>query len=453
MFPKIKKIVKKPKILLLTDDMLHSTGVGTMAREIVFGTCDTFDWVQLAAAVNHPDAGKVLDISEYVSKETNKTDISVIQYKQDGYFNVDRFYQVLELERPSCIFLFTDPHRYVEFFKHEHTIRSIYKIPIIYYSVWDNFPVPYWNSPYYNSCDLLLAINYQTQHFHRLIAPDVPSYYVPHGINPSVFYDVSNDVDFIKFKEQFEHDHGKKFIVFWNNRNIKRKQPGDIIIAFKKFSDAVGKDNVCLFMKTHILDPNGTDLLSVKESIANDCDILFNQEHISQKILNYFYNLADVTISLSSAEGFGLSTAESLMAGTPIIAPVTGGLRDQMGMVNDFDNISNRQLSEHGDWCIPLKPAAKLLQGSMATPYIFDDVTDHTQMTDALISLYNRWKSGENLKSNGGREFMLTNGLNSDKMCSTITQHIKDLLTTWKPKPSYSIGKIVKKTTKEQYGI
>ena len=42
------------------------------------------------------------------------------------------------------------------------------------------------------------------------------------------------------------------------------------------------------------------------------------------------YNLSDVTINISDAEGFGLSTFESLMCETPIIVTMTGGLQEQV---------------------------------------------------------------------------------------------------------------------------
>ena len=51
------------------------------------------------------------------------------------------------------------------------------------------------------------------------------------------------------------------------------------------------------------------------------------------------YNMADVTINIASNEGFGLGTAESLMAGVPIIVNVTGGLQDQCGFKNKDGSI------------------------------------------------------------------------------------------------------------------
>ena len=42
------------------------------------------------------------------------------------------------------------------------------------------------------------------------------------------------------------------------------------------------------------------------------------------------YNMADCTINISDAEGFGLATLESLACETPIIVNMTGGLQEQV---------------------------------------------------------------------------------------------------------------------------
>ena len=54
----------KKKILLLSDDLRMSSGVGTMSKEIVFGTVQKYDWVQIGGAIKHPDEGKFADISD-----------------------------------------------------------------------------------------------------------------------------------------------------------------------------------------------------------------------------------------------------------------------------------------------------------------------------------------------------------------------------------------------------
>ena len=42
----------KKKILLLSDDLRMSSGVGTMSKEFVLGTVHHFDWVQVGGAKN-----------------------------------------------------------------------------------------------------------------------------------------------------------------------------------------------------------------------------------------------------------------------------------------------------------------------------------------------------------------------------------------------------------------
>ena len=56
--------------MILSDDLRMSSGVGTMSKEIVMGTLDKFDWVQIGGAIKHPDEGKVFDLNDSVRKET-----------------------------------------------------------------------------------------------------------------------------------------------------------------------------------------------------------------------------------------------------------------------------------------------------------------------------------------------------------------------------------------------
>jgi glycogen synthase len=63
---------------------------------------------------------------------------------------------------------------------------------------------------------------------------------------------------------------------------------------------------------------------------------------INASQLNYFYNLADAQILLTSNEGWGLSLTEAMLAGTPIIANVTGGMQDQMRFEDENGNWINQ---------------------------------------------------------------------------------------------------------------
>ena len=105
--PKLKKVseVKKKKILLLSDDLRMSSGVGTMSREIVVGTIKEYDWVQVAGAIKHPDAGKEVDMCDSIRKETGVEDAYLKLYPVDGYGSQDLLRQLLETEKQIFFFL------------------------------------------------------------------------------------------------------------------------------------------------------------------------------------------------------------------------------------------------------------------------------------------------------------------------------------------------------------
>ena len=58
----------KKKILLMSDDLRMHSGVATVSKDIVFETLKEYDWVQLAGAIKHPEAGKVIDMSQGLSE-------------------------------------------------------------------------------------------------------------------------------------------------------------------------------------------------------------------------------------------------------------------------------------------------------------------------------------------------------------------------------------------------
>ena len=99
--PKLKKVKDidlkkrdKKKILLLSDDLRMSSGVGTMSREIVMGTLDKFDWVQVGGAIKHPDKGKIVDMNESVRNDTGIEDANLKIYPVDGYGDPDLLRQL-----------------------------------------------------------------------------------------------------------------------------------------------------------------------------------------------------------------------------------------------------------------------------------------------------------------------------------------------------------------------
>jgi hypothetical protein len=151
---------ERKKILLLSDDLRMPSGVGVMSREIVVGTAHHYNWVQIGAAVQHPEAGKILDASQAVSEDTGITDAYLKIFPNNGYGDPNLLRRVIEMEKPDALMIFTDPRYWIWLFEIEHEIRQT--MPITYLNIWDNLPFPMYNRNYYRSVDALFAISKQT---------------------------------------------------------------------------------------------------------------------------------------------------------------------------------------------------------------------------------------------------------------------------------------------------
>jgi hypothetical protein len=480
--PKLQKIdpnkPKKRKILLLADDFRLPSGIGTISKEIILNTVHHYDWIQLGAALEHPDAGKAFDLSGDVIKETGVQDASVKLIAWNGYGDKNILYAILNQERPDAIMHFTDPRYWTWLYALEHEIKSTFKVPLIYYSIWDDLPYPMWNAPFYASCDLIMGISKQSDNIHREVLKqngfDIVNYdenndlhdiksnaiitgFVPHGLNHNVFKPLSEtDPLYQSTYERIKKQHGVDFVVFWNNRNIRRKQPGDLIIAFKHFVDGLPhaqQSKVALLMHTQIIDGNGTDLRAIWKALAPNCKIIFSEQKLSAPDLNAMYNVSDVVVNIGSNEGWGLSSTEAILSGTPIINNVTGGLQDQCGFVDEneewirfdgeFATNHTGKYKLHGVWVKPVFPSNRSLQGSPQTPYIFDDRVRFEDVADAITYWYNTPETLRQQMGQAGREWALANGLTAEQMGNKMIEMI-DYLFKHKPvnHPRYTLNKV-----------
>ena len=461
-------MAEKKKILLLSDDLRMTSGIATVSNEFVFGTMDKFHWVQLGAAVKHPEQGKEIDLGEDVRKKTGIKDASLKIIPWTGYGDANILRQLIMRHQPDAILHFTDPRYWRWLYEIESEIRE--NIPILFYHIWDDLPDPDYNRNYYESCDWLGCISKQTYGIvsrvgkidSETIKPleDWQVSYVPHGINSDTYKPVEVPD---RFRKNVFGDKNYKFVLFWMNRNIRRKQPSDVIWAFEQFRQGLpeeDRDDVCLIMHTAPRDQNGTDLIAVQEKIAPDANVIFSTDRVNQEQLNWLYNLSDCTINISGNEGFGLTSAESVMAGTPSIVNVTGGLQDQCGFrhkesgelitADEYKEIGSlhdyRKWEDkvtHGEWVKPVWPRVQTMVGSIPTPYIIDDKVDVVEVSEAIRYWYD--KSSEERKEAGlkGREaFMGELGLNAENQNKCMADGIEKAIENFKPKERYNLYKL-----------
>ena len=459
----------KKKILLLSDDLRMSSGVGTMSKEFVLGTAHHYDWVQIGGAIKHPEDGKMVDMNDSIREETGVEDGKLTIYPISGYGNPELLRTILNKEKPDAILHYTDPRFWRWLYEMEHEIRQ--EMPIFYYNIWDDWPAPQYNQFFYESCDVIMNISKQTYAIVKDVWVKNPPNdwqvtYLPHGVSDKYYYPISifdsEYKDIEKMRKQLTVDD-IDFILFYNNRNIRRKMPGDVILAFKTFCDMLPKEKAnkcCLLMHTHPKDQNGTDLPEVVKAICPEYKVYFSDKKLDNKQMNWLYNMIDVTINIASNEGFGLSTCESLITGKPIIVNVTGGLQDQCGFklnnkyLTEKDYLEIKSLHDDrkwannsdltwGEWVKPVWPSNRALMGSIPTPYIFDDRCRFDDVAEKVKEWYDMGKDKRDICGLAGREYVMNNEsmMASTAMCQNFIDHMDNGCKMWKPRKRYSIFK------------
>ena len=363
--------MKKIKVFCLADSPLAPSGVGTQTRYMIEGLLNTgrFQFVCFGGAIKHPD---------YKPIKTEEYGDDWVIYPVDGYGSQEQVRALLQAQKPDIVWIMTDPRFWGWLWDIENEIRSV--APLVYYHVWDNFPDPTYNRKWYLSNDVVAAISKVTNKIVQNVAPEVELVHLPHAVNDSIFKKMEDR----KLLENFKKDNGigydskgnKRFVFFWNNRNARRKQSGSLMFWFNDFLNEVGRDKATLIMHTEPHDPNGQDLIAIKEKLnLTDDEFRLSMQKLSIEQLSLLYNACDCTVNISDAEGFGLSTLESLATETPIIVNMTGGLQEQV--------------TDGKDWFgIGIEPSSKAIIGSQEVPWIYEDRIDGKDLVTAMTDMW-----------------------------------------------------------------
>ena len=359
---------KKIKILTLSDHPLSPSGVGTQTKYICEALLKTgrYSIISLGGAIKHEKYNPIV-----VDPYGNDWKILPV----DGYGTQEMIRSILRVEKPDAIWIMTDPRFWGWLWSMENEVRPL--CPIVYYHVWDNYHYPQFNRRWYLSNDHIATISRVSDDIVKTVAPEVDSTYIPHAVNDNIFKPLPiEEKTQIRLNSLSTTDR-EKFVFFWNNRNARRKQSGSLIWWFKEWLDKYDlHDKALLLMHTEPKDPHGQDLEHIMKHLGlTNNQVLLSTQKVSPEQLSAMYNLADCTINISDAEGFGLATLESLSCGTPIIANMTGGLQEQ--------------ITDGTNWFgVPVTPTSKSIIGSQEVPYIYEDRTSKEQVFSALTKMY-----------------------------------------------------------------
>lgn len=372
--------MSKKKILVLADHPFSPSGVGTQTKYFIESLLKTgkYSFICLGGAIKHHD---------YRPVKTEEWGDDFIILPVDGYGTQQQIRDMIHAHKFDALWFMTDPRFWTWLWQIEQEVRP--NVPMIYYHVWDNYPHPKFNKPFYLSNDMVVTMSKVSSDIVKSVAPEVKEIYIPLCVNTNIFKPLPES-EWAGFKPK------DRFMIFWNNRNARRKMSGSVLWWYKEFLDRVGHDKAFFIMHTDPKDPHGQDL----NVIANEIGLSRNNFALSvAKVppneLAKLYNAADCTINVSDAEGVGMATIESMACGRPIIVNMTGGLQEQ---VTDGE----------GNWFgIGIEPASKAIIGSQEVPYIYEDRVSKEDFINALVKMYEMSKEERLELGRKAREYVL----------------------------------------------
>ena len=418
---------KKIKVITLGDMPLGTSGVGNQTRFVIEALLDSgkFEVFSLGGAVSHHH-------HDIVTTEKYGSDWKILPVDKFGTKEIVR--SILWREKPDILWFMTDPRFWGWLWEMDTEIRQ--NLPMVYYHVWDNYPYPKYNKKFYESNDVVVSISKLTNNIVKNVAPDVELHHIQHAVNTDIFKDLGSEAKKTLRENNKISVTGEnlsdRFVVLFNSRNARRKHSGTLIFWFKEFLDKIGHDKATLLMHTEPTDPNGPDL----EAIIRDLElesgqVLFSRDKVDETQMAALYNLADTTVNISDAEGFGLSCLESLACETPVIVNKTGGLQEQ---VTDGKN----------EFGIGLEPSSKMIVGSQLVPYVGEDRISKEEFIGALEKLYNMSRKERHKLGKLGRKHVIKNYNFEDfnKSWVDLMSNIHEHHGSWKNKKNYKSYRI-----------
>lgn len=159
--------------------------------------------------------------------------------------------------------------------------------------------------------------------------------YIPHGCNTSEWSPLSNK-ERIKARKKYNIPHDE-FVICSVGANVgERKQLPFMLLAFKEFLKKCPKSRLNLFTNTNVSFPKGYDLTSFKGSLEIG-DKVFSPKYdpiiepFSNEELREFYGIADVYLTTTLGEGFGIPILEAQACGLPVVGPNNSTIPELVG--------------------------------------------------------------------------------------------------------------------------
>ena len=333
----------KLNVLVWADSPTCSTGFGQVCKNILTELDKTDKYIFNILGINH--GGDWYDQEKFPYRIdpatcmlTNDTDLH----------GRNKLLRKLRNERVDILFIINDTFLVQSVMKEILKIRKELTIDrqfaIIYYFPIDANPRHEWIEETVKEVDFpVVYTQYGKNECYKVTNSIFPLDVIYHGTNKKDFYPME-DEKIHEFKAKVFGVHIDDFIVLNVNRNQQRKDLHRSLAAFALFHKKI--PNTFYFINCQMDDIGGNIALIGSQygltmpdpgnKIRGDwtCPApgtFSSSQGYSLDILNSLYNVADLVISSTLGEGWGLSCTEAMQCKTPVLFPRNTSLLEMIG--------------------------------------------------------------------------------------------------------------------------
>jgi glycosyltransferase involved in cell wall biosynthesis len=308
------------KVFFYGESPVIDTGAALVSRPLLRIMLD-LGWDIHAPCINHFGD---------VPYDTEEWPITFYSAPEEQYFNLDHVDRLLAEESFDLIFLTGDVNRCDDVMEVAKAHKQRTGAPIVVLGAIDvALEMPYMH--HFLDADVLAVYSQFAAQVARVQIPEKEVRCITLGYEPENFYPLDAETRRRVRREAFHIDDDETFLVTIVNRNQYRKDIMHGAYAFHLFHQKY--PNSKLYIHAKMKDQGGHLPTQCKfrglkiDGGPAEAEVYFTQPEYSVvkgfpiAELNKIYNAADVCISTSTGEAWGLTTSECQAAGTPFIGP------------------------------------------------------------------------------------------------------------------------------------
>ena len=329
---------EKKEVLWWADSPTVATGFGTVSRNLLKVLHETGKYRFTVLGISY--MGVPYDIEKFpYLKFPEQGGLFPAAEGQDIY-GFSRVLKTLQTGIFDVLFILNDPFVIAACLSHILRVRdeAKKKFKIVFYFPTDVPPKKEWVSEVIAKVDFPVAYtDYGVREIAKHMAPDsAPFGRIYHGTDKSIFFPIVGEARAMLRKALFgtvaEH-----FIILNVNRNQPRKDLNRTFEVFAKVHKKIPETFLYILAATNDVGGNLIEiaeqhgLVYGKDWGAPPVGLYNPNQGVPVETVNQIYNCADLVMTTTLGEGWGLSITEAMACKVPVIAPRHTSLQEIVG--------------------------------------------------------------------------------------------------------------------------